>query len=170
MSINTLFPEASGAVISECQHYRYALRRDWDSSRWPLTVIMLNPSTADASLDDPTIRRCIGFARAYLYGGLRVLNLFAFRATDPAVMKATADPVGPDNDRHIRAALADAKHTGADVVAAWGVHGVHMGRDAEVKAMAKAAGVTLTCLGTTKEGHPRHPLYVPGAQEFVRLP
>lgn len=118
-------------------------------------------------LDDPTIRRCIGFARARRFGGLRVLNLFAFRATDPAHMKGQADPVGPDNDMHLRAALIAAKDANAPVIAAWGVHGVHNYREEEVRALALECNVTLQCLGITKDGHPRHPLYVAADEEFV---
>lgn len=163
------FPHLTGAVLSECERYRYTLTREWDGGIPPLTFIMLNPSTADATLDDPTIRRCIGFARSRGFGGLRVLNLFAFRATDPAHMKAEADPVGVDNDMHLRAALDTAKNANAPVIAAWGVNGIHNGRAAEVRELALQCAVTLICLGTTKDGCPRHPLYVPAAQQFVLL-
>lgn len=165
-----LFPGASSATFSPCERYRYTLTRRWDAGAYMLTFLMLNPSTADASKDDPTIRRCIGYARRDGFGGLRVLNIFAFRATDPADMKREADPVGPDNDRTIREVfLHHAKHN-LPVVAAWGAHGAHMDREAAVRAMAAEVGVDLMCLGTTDRGHPRHPLYVPAAQPFVRLP
>jgi hypothetical protein len=130
---------------------------------------MLNPSTADATLDDPTIRRCIGFARAGGFGGLQVLNLFAFRATDPTDMKAARDPVGPDNDTHILAAITAAAAASAPVIAAWGVHGALNGRDDEVRKLSLECGVNLMCLGSTKGNHPRHPLYVAAAQEFVPM-
>jgi hypothetical protein len=161
--------QTNGGVLSSCERYRYSLAREWDRGTPPLTFVMLNPSTADATLDDPTIGRCIGFAKDRGYGAVRVLNLFAFRATDPGEMMAAPDPVGPDNDQHIREAFVSAAEAGAPVIAAWGVNGVHGGRDATVRALATECGVTLMCLGTTKDGHPRHPLYVPAAQEFVTL-
>lgn len=159
--------ENEAAVISACEQYRYALTREWDRRTPPLTFLMLNPSTADATKDDPTIGRCIGFAKDRGYGALRVLNLFAFRATNPEDMIAAPDPVGPENDNHIREAFKSAAEAGAPVIAAWGANGVHAGRDATVRALATECGVTLMCLGTTKDGHPRHPLYVQAAQEFV---
>lgn len=163
------FTHLTGAIFSHCGRYRYTLTREWNGSTSPLTFIMLNPSTADASVDDPTIRRCIGFARTRGFGGLRVLNLFAFRSTDPVHMKADPDSVGPDNDMHLGAALKAAKGANAPVVAAWGVHGVHNGREAVVRGLAQECGVALMCLGVTKYGHPRHPLYVSATQEFVAL-
>ena len=112
----------------------------------------LNPSTADETQDDPTIRRCIAFAKAWGYGGVCMTNLFAYRATLPEVMKATSDPVGPDNDEYLRALAADA----GVVVAAWGANGTHKGRDAEVRKLLPE----LHCLALTKDGHPGHPLYL----------
>ena len=169
MISTNLFPQSTGALLSDCGQYRYTLTREWDEGRPALTFIMLNPSTADATLDDPTIRRCIGFARDRGFGGLRVLNLFAFRATDPAHMKAAQDPVGPDNDIHLIAALTAAAAANAPVIAAWGTHGAHNGRAAEVRELALQYGVELMCLGATRDGHPRHPLYVKADQEFVNL-
>lgn len=113
----------------------------------------LNPSTADAAQDDATIRRCIEFARTWGYGALVMTNLFAWRATDPGDMLAAADPVGPDND----AALLAAARAADVVVAAWGVHGAHMGRDVAVRAMLPR----LHYLRLTKDGRPGHPLYLP---------
>lgn len=148
----------SGADISACGRYRYSLWRRWGPGPSVLFV-GLNPSTADATLDDPTIRRCIGFARAWGYGGLVMANLFAWRDTAPAGMMAAADPVGPDNDRvlqaeHVRAALT---------VAAWGAHGAHLGRDEVVRALLPR----LHCLRLTKHGHPGHPLYLPASLQPV---
>jgi len=115
--------------------------------------IGLNPSTADETQDDPTIRRCIGFAKAWGFSALCMTNLFAYRATDPAVMKAEQFPIGGDeNDL----ALRSLSESAGIVIAAWGVHGTHMERDAAVKKLVP----NLQCLGTTKEGHPRHPLYL----------
>jgi hypothetical protein len=159
----------TSALISDCGRYRYELIRQWDEGLPPLTFIMLNPSTADATLDDPTIRRCIRFARERGFGVLRVLNLFAFRATDPAQMRAQDDPVGPDNDKHLRSAITGARDAKAPVIAAWGVHGAYKGRDVTVRALARECDVSLTCLGRTRDGHPRHPLYVPAAADFAIL-
>jgi hypothetical protein len=113
----------------------------------------LNPSTADEKEDDPTIRRCVNFAKRLGYGGAHMLNLFAYRATDPQEMKKAVDPVGPYNDRITKLYIAD-RHN--DFVAAWGIHGSYMGRDKVVAAMIPE----LLCFGVTKEGHPRHPLYL----------
>jgi len=149
----------SSAYFSPCGQYRYTLHRRWDATLPTLVWIMLNPSTADAQTDDRTIRRCIGFARGWRYGGIGVVNLFAFRATDPANLPANADQaIGPDNDRHIARAAA-----AATVMCAWGVRGSQFGRDQQVLRLLAAAGcASVLTLGTTKAGHPRHPLYVPG--------
>jgi hypothetical protein len=142
-----------GTVFSPCRAYRYQLWREWIGGEGYVMFIGLNPSTADETQDDPTIRRCIGFAKAWGYAGLVMTNLFAYRSTDPMIMKAAADPVGPENDAHLLA-LAE----GADViVAAWGVNGTHRGRDAVMRKMLPA----LHCLTLTADGHPGHPLYLP---------
>lgn len=149
---------AKGATLSACGLYRYQLWRRWDSALPAVNWIMLNPSTADASEDDPTIRRCVGFAKAWGYGGIVVTNLFAFRATDPRDMKKAADPVGPENDDAIVATAAGA----GLVVCAWGAHGVHLGRSGEVLAMLFCGSVKTTALKLTSAGEPCHPLYLPG--------
>lgn len=154
------------AIVSHCGTYRYQLARTWDDALPAACFIMLNPSTADAVKDDNTVRRCLSFARAWGCGELVVVNLFAYRATDPAALKTAADPVGPGNDDHIvRAARAAGR-----VVAAWGVHGTYKGRDAAVAALLAAHSVPLLCLGTTRDGRPRHPLYVRGGTPLVSLP
>lgn len=112
----------------------------------------LNPSTADETQDDPTIRRCIAFAKSWGYAGLCMTNLFAFRATDPKDMMVAADPVGPENDGYLLALAGD---TGV-IVAAWGANGTHLGRDADVCKLLPV----LHCLALTKDGHPGHPLYL----------
>ena len=117
---------------------------------------MLNPSTADAEKDDPTIRRCIAFAARAGFGGVEILNLFAFRATRPAALKAAADPVGPDNDDHLRTLFGQHRV----VLAAWGAHGAFRRRADAVRYIADELGVALICLGRTAQGQPRHPLYV----------
>ena len=111
-----------------------------------------NPSTADATVDDPTVRRMVGYAQGWGYGGLKVANLFAFRATRPSLMMSAADPVGPDNDMHI-ARLA----TTADLVlGAWGNDGSFMGRDGAARRVVPR----MKCLKLTKQGQPAHPLYL----------
>lgn len=143
----------SDAVISECGTYRYMLSRRW--AHGPTCVfVMLNPSTADASQDDPTIRRCIGFAKREGCGALVVVNLFAYRATSQADMLAAVDPVGPENDYHVMESLIDAD---GPVIAAWGAHGTHLGRD---KVLRSLTYVQLYCLRRTKSGSPGHPLYI----------
>lgn len=157
------------AVISDCDAFRYFLARVWDKSLRIMIWVMLNPSTADASLDDPTIRRCAAFARENGYGGIMVVNLFAFRATEPKDMKAAADPVGPDNDDWLRRVFAYALDQGVDVVCGWGVHGVMFDRDYAVAKLAEDMGVVLRCLGKSKDGCPKHPLYIKGGTPFVPL-
>jgi hypothetical protein len=149
----------TGAVFSPCETYRYRLWRTWRPRGRVVAFVGLNPSTADATRDDPTVRRCIGFARAWGYGGLWMLNLFAIRATDPRVMRNAVDPIGPENDAHLLATAAAA----AKVVAAWGVHGTHRGRNEEVVTLLRRAGIRISCLDLTKAGHPRHPLYANGS-------
>ena len=139
--------------------YRYSLRRCWDDTRTGVCWIMLNPSTADEFRDDPTVRRCINFSRQWGYGSLEVVNIFAYRATLPSDLWPLDDPIGPDNDAAIDAAAARASL----VVAAWGTHGGYRGRGAEVAARLTGA----KCLGLSKGGYPRHPLYVRGNVQLV---
>lgn len=147
--------DSSGAVISDCGTYRYRLSRKWDASLPTLAWIMLNPSTADGVEDDPTIRRCIGYAEDWGYGSIVVGNLFALRATDPSELEAHPEPVGPENDDHLQAICE-----GADrVMVAWGTNGGLENRDQEVVELLK--GVQLEALDTTQAGHPNHPLYQP---------
>lgn len=140
------------ATLSPCRRYRYTLWRSWGDGPFAM-FIGLNPSTADETEDDPTIRRCIGFARDWGYSAVCMTNLFAWRATKPADMLAAADPVGPDNDRLLLSAAAQA----GVVVAAWGVHGSYLQRDEQVRGMVQH----LHCLRLTKDGAPGHPLYLP---------
>ena len=149
------------AIISDCGQYRYRLTRSLPSLlAWKATVcfIMLNPSTADANVDDPTIRRCMGFATDWGYAELVVVNLFAYRATDPKELGRVADPVGPDNVAYVRAAICEADR----VVCAWGaIPKARMPEARRVAFMMARYNIHGTCLGKTKDGHPRHPLYVP---------
>lgn len=142
------------ADISSCKAYRYALYRTWDESKGYALFIGLNPSTADEVEDDPTIRRCMGFSRAWGYGGLVMVNLFAYRATEPSEMMKYASPIGEKNDGYLESLTIQA----GIIIAAWGVHGQHMDRASDIMNRFH----DLHCLGITKGGHPRHPLYVKG--------
>ena len=152
----------NAAEISECGKYRYLLSRaaEVDKPEHGTAVfIMLNPSTADAIHDDATIRRCRAFAKRWGCNGILVANLYAFRATNPAQLSAANDPVGPDNRQWLeRAAL---EHY--NVICAWGAD-AKAERVRDVVEIFEGMGTRLWCLGTTKNGSPRHPLYVRGDQ------
>ena len=151
----------STAVYSDCAHYRYSLTRIWDAGGPHVTFIMLNPSTATEVQNDPTIERCEQRARRLGFGGFCVANIFALRATDPRVMRAAADPEGPDN----LAALMQAADQADTLIAAWGVHGAHRDHGPAMARHLRAAGHVLHHLGLTQAGHPRHPLYLPYAAQ-----
>ncbi|WP_375174321.1 DUF1643 domain-containing protein [Pseudooceanicola sp.] len=151
----------SSALYSDCELYRYALTRVWDGGGRKVLFLMLNPSKATEVQNDPTVERCERRARALGYGGMRVVNIFAFRATDPRDLKVATDPEGPENDAVIRDGVAWAD----DVLAAWGAHGAHRGRGAEVAALLSTSGGRLLHLGLSKAGHPRHPLYIAYARQ-----
>jgi hypothetical protein len=136
--------------------YRYALSRAWDRSKPMVQWVGLNPSTADASKLDPTLRRVSRFSILYGFGGFWMTNLFAYRATKPSNMRKAADPVGPDNDQW----LLDVAKWCNMTVACWGPHG-HF-RDRETEVVRLFDGRVLKALGVTKAGHPRHPLYLKG--------
>lgn len=169
---------SDGAIFSPDRVYRYRLARRWlalsipagadPSNRGKVVAwIMLNPSTADETRNDPTIRRCIAFSRAWGFGGLEILNLFAVRGTDPAVLSEHGDPVGPDNDAAIVAGT-----TGAGlVVAAWGasVPKCYANRPRAVARLLAERGAPVWCLGRTRAGAPRHPLYVAGSTGLERF-
>jgi hypothetical protein len=150
------------AVFDAGKTYRYRLSRTWGSSGTHATWIMLNPSTADALEDDPTIRRCTAFTKAWGLDGLIVVNLFALCATDPRELAGHPDPVGPVNDRFIGEAL----HPWSVVVAAWGAHRLATQRAARVMEIIAGRAGGAACLGVTRGGYPKHPLYVPAATEL----
>lgn len=148
-----------GAVISPCGQYRYQLWRIWNEDKPLIMFICLNPSTATAYHDDPTLRRLIGFAYQWQYGGLYLGNLFAYRSTSPAVLDEVKDPIGPDNDRHIK--VMSEKCT--RIVFAWGNQGFILNRENIISSMFPVAD----CLGKTKAGSPNHPLYLSKQTELI---
>lgn len=161
---------AGSAVFSDCGTYRYELARGLSGGSLlnratTCLFVMLNPSTASATEDDPTIRRCIGYAERWGHGRLVVANLFAFRSTDPKALAGDPEPVGPEND----AAILRLAREASTVVCAWGAHGAYMGRGREVVRMLRGAGVEPLCLSQTKAGHPGHPLYLAGKLDPVAM-
>lgn len=150
--------ETRAAIFSPCRKYRYRLAQIWDESIDPLYWLMLNPSTADEVKNDPTVERCERRARMWGYGGSVVLNIFAYRATDPADMRACADPVGPDNDKWIKELAAMSNE--ATVIGGWGEHGKHQERGQAIRDIFKAEGGCLQALKINASGHPAHPLYI----------
>ncbi len=144
------------ATISPCGLYRYALHRRWSEGR-VVCFVMLNPSTANGDHDDNTLEKIIRFAKAWGFGGLSVVNLYAYRATDPKVMRHATDPIGPDNDAHIAVEV-----TAADlVVCGWG-NNVVDDRPASVLDVIRWAGKMPHALAVTSKGHPGHPLFLRG--------
>lgn len=141
------------AKLSPCRQYRYALWRTWDDTKPIVMFIGLNPSTADEHSDDPTLTRCINFAKSWGYGGVCMANLFAYRATDPREMKAAKAPIGKDNDLWLQQLASSAKL----VVGAWGNDGDFLQRSTQVKALM----ANLHYLKLNKSGEPAHPLYLP---------
>ena len=151
----------STALYSPCERYRYALTRIWDGAGDRVLFVMLNPSTATEVQNDPTVERCERRARTLGFGAFRVCNIFAFRATDPKVMRAAPDPIGPDND----AAIAEGAAWADRIICAWGTHGAFLQRGAAVERLLRATGQPLFHLGLSKDGHPKHPLYIGYAQQ-----
>lgn len=145
------------ARFSPCRRFRYSLWRNWrgllPETTGYVMFIGLNPSTANELNDDPTVRRCIAYAKTWGFEGLCMTNLFAYRATDPAEMLAQPDPIGEENDQ----ALIDLAGAAGIVIAAWGAHGTHMRRGDAVRQLIP----NLHYLRLTKDGHPGHPLYLP---------
>lgn len=143
----------NGAVITG--NYRYLLWREWDSESKTVSFIMLNPSRADAEINDPTITRCINFARSWGYGRLEVVNLFAYRTSKPSLLKQATEPIGRENNRFI---LESVERSDL-VILAWGNHGVWQRQDLYILQLLKSYN-HLYCFGITKQNCPRHPLYL----------
>ncbi len=152
-----------GAQFSDCRRYRYALWRTWQEGESHVMFIGLNPSTADETKDDPTIRRCIGYAKAWGFGGIHMLNLFAFRATNPKDLKKANDPVGKENDSYLKMYL----EPGGLNIACWGTHGSFLNRGEEVIELLNRGN--LSCFDLTKNGQPKHPLYLKQDIKPIRL-
>jgi hypothetical protein len=146
----------SDASLDPERRYRWWLLREWDASLPRLVVIGLNPSTADEREDDPTIRRCIAFAKRWGYGSLTMLNLFAFRSTDPDGLYSIVDPIGWLNDQ----TLTEQTRGAPMVLCAWGAGGAILDRGPKVIKSLLGLGRPLCSLGVTKDGHPKHPLYL----------
>jgi len=144
------------AVLSECRWYRYLLRRAWDHDRPRALFIMLNPSTADAETDDPTTRSCTRLCRAWEYGSFEIVNIYGWRASDPKELSKAIDPVGPENDHVIKAAISRCD----TAICAWGAHPIELHRRDAVLRLIQRKEPLAYCLGRTKDGHPRHPLYI----------
>jgi len=177
----------SGATISHDGRYRYLLWREWRGSNRPenwhwygakdgngaelgypkaCLFVMLNPSTADGTQDDPTIRRCVGFAKSWGFDRLEVVNLFAYRATKPAdllALREPDDPVGSQNQEYVEDRAAEA----GKIICAWGSHGAHLGQDETV--LGWCGPKSTWALGLTRDGYPRHPLYVAANAPLVRF-
>lgn len=164
------------AIFSPDRVYRYTLWREWGVGTLSIfqhreapdayvQFIGLNPSTADELKDDPTIRRCIDFAKQWGFGAMCMTNAFAFRATNPEVMKAHPSPYGPENITWI---VKVAREAGL-IVAAWGKHGIHEERDKTVLRWIRANAKTVHCLGTNQDGTPKHPLYLAKTTQPILL-
>jgi hypothetical protein len=157
------------ALFSPCGLYRYRLSRRWDAGRPLAAFVMLNPSTADAITDDPTIRCCVRLAEREGFGGICVVNLFAYRTPDRTLLASVPDPVGPANDRHIRAAV----RASAACILAWGGYLPDRDRANRVLALLKMAKTPLKCIemiGPAGNRQPRHPLYLRRRATLVDFP
>jgi hypothetical protein len=167
----------NSAVFSDCGKYRYRLYRRVGRSSRKCLFIMLNPSTADAFRNDPTICRCITFAQKWGCGVLVVVNLFGFRATSPKEMLDAVDPVGPENHRFVVEAIQEVAGEGdraympiaGPVVCAWGTKGGFMEQDQTVLGWIRKERVVPMCLRQTKAGHPAHPLYLPKSLDPIPM-
>ena len=152
-----------GAQFSDCRKYRYALWRIWQEDKSCVIFIGLNPSTADEAKDDPTIRRCIGYARDWGFGRIYMLNLFAYRTSNPKKLREVADPVGSRNNEFLKMYCDSTRLN----VACWGTQGTFMKRgEAVIDLLGRE---NLSCLGITKNGHPKHPLYLRRDVKLIKL-
>ena len=152
------------AIFSKCKRYRFTLYRWWNNNLPQVIFVMLNPSSADAEKDDPTIRKCIGYAKSWGCGSIKVLNLFALRATDPYQLFDAKDPIGDSNDWWLKEFMNEELpfEPPKYVVCAWGNHGSFMGRSDHVLEMWKHNDPIINsyALKINKSGEPSHPLYL----------
>ncbi len=155
--MSDLFGDDRGAVFSICRTWRYRLWRKLGGTGPRVLFLLLNPSTADESTNDPTVARCCTRSIAWGFGLMEVCNIFAFRATDPRDMMAAPDPIGPENDGYIEQAANRAQ----TIICGWGEHGAHMNRGRHVTGLLRAKGYDLHCLRKNVSQHPCHPLYLP---------
>lgn len=146
----------AGAEFSPCRRYRYRLWRIWDRTKPTLAFLMLNPSTADETVNDPTIERCERRARALGFGGLEVANIFALRSTDPTALYSADDPIGPDNDM----AIGTVAEQAGMVICGWGKHGAFRKRGQAVIEWLYGRGIVPHALKINGDGSPQHPLYI----------
>ena len=153
-----------GAKLDPAGRYRYQLWRTWEPKGPVVGFVGLNPSTADATTDDPTLRRLMGFARGWGYGGLVLVNLYALRATDPTELWRADDPVGPQTDEMLRRAFERVE----EIVLCWGKPGSKGDRAAQVLGWLNDLDVPLRCLGCNMDGSPKHPLYL--RKDTQRIP
>ncbi len=151
-----------GAIFDKKRQYRYSLWRSWEDRSNRIAFILLNPSQANETEDDPTIRRCIGFAKDWGYGSVEIVNLFAYCATKVQTLKKAKDQIGSENDSYIRQAAERASL----LIYAWGNWGALRGRNLEVQSLLQ--DIDSACLGLTRNGHPRHPLYLPKQTALIR--
>jgi hypothetical protein len=176
-----LLHDPDGAVISDCGNYRYWLHRSWMLGKGWTVFVMLNPSTADADIDDSTVRRCVRYAQSLGTRGLIVVNLFAWRATNPNALAKQDDPIGPENHAYItRACELAAQHEEdtnnkmyipGKVICAWGAHPFASREHIEtVMGWIDVAYGQASCLGRTKSGAPKHPLYTPKGTQLEAFP
>lgn len=153
------------AIISMCQQYRYELGRDFVlNANNPAIFCMLNPSTADDQIDDPTIKRCMQFAKDNGHDSLKVVNLYAYRSANPKNLWLTEDPIGAENDSHLYNLFSKHKK----IICAWGAN-AKIERVIEIYQMLQQLNVEMYCLGTTKAGMPKHPLYIKSDQKFLEF-
>lgn len=151
------------AILSDDLVYRYQLTRIWDTTKGSACFVMLNPSVADANIDDPTIRRCVGFATKWGCGGIIVVNLSPFRATDPKELRGREDIAAEAANRVY---ISDAMRDSIRVIAAWGAFDEKNQMLYRATQFVKGLGLKVWCFGKTKYGQPRHPLYVRGDKEL----
>ena len=157
-------PWTGTAGFDRTRIYRYSLTRTWAADGPRACFVLLNPSTADAHKNDPTIRRCQGYAVAWGAASLEIVNIFALRSTDPAGLRRVEDPIGPRNNGAIRRAIARAD----TVVAAWGNHGSYLDRSTTVRRLLR--DTPAQCLGLTASGEPKHPLYLKSDAGLLAFP